>query len=210
MKPVPQPDLEYLRHHIREAIAEDCIVCLECGAQMRNLGRHLVCIHRTMVADYRATWGYNRLTPLVCGEVLAQLSANAKARGLGTTNTREMALAALQARQQKGRITLRQEALEHLHERPQNGQRVGPPRRISDTELLALTAQGLSSVQIARLHGLNKKSVWKRLARLKVQGHPIPSRRRQPDGDPPCPAPARGGRNGRGPDLTRETAPSEG
>jgi len=189
MKPVPRHDLEYLRYHIREAIAADRIVCLECGAQMRNLGCHLVCIHGTTVTDYRATWGYNRLTPLLCGEVLAQCSARAKARGLGTTNTREMALAALQARQQKGRISLRQEALERLRERPQNGQRVGPPRRIGDAELLTLTAQGLSSVQIARRHGLNKKSVWKRLARLKAQGHPMPSRQEGPDGDPPGPDP---------------------
>ncbi len=38
MKPVPRPELEYLRRHIREAIADERMVCLACGAQMRNLG----------------------------------------------------------------------------------------------------------------------------------------------------------------------------
>ncbi len=93
MQPVPPQELEYLLQHIREAPAGDHIVCLVCGAQMRNLGRHLVFTHRTTVADYCATWGYNRLTALVCGELLAQFSAHAKAIGLGTKNTREMALA---------------------------------------------------------------------------------------------------------------------
>ncbi len=127
--------------------------------------------------EYLATWGYNRLTPLVCGEVLAQFSAHAKRRGLGTTNTREMALAALHARQQKEPILLRREVLERLRERPQHGQGVGPRRKISDAELLALTAQGLSFDQIARLRGLAQVNVWRRLARLKAQGFPIPSRR---------------------------------
>ncbi len=177
MNPVARQELEYLRHHIREAIAADRIVCLECGAQMRNLGRHLVFTHRTTVHEYRATWGYNRLTPLVCGEVLAQFRAHAKAIGLGTRNTRAMALAALRARQRKEPIPLRREALERLRERPQHGQGVGPPRKISDADLLTLTAQGLSFDQIARRRGLARVNVWRRLARLKAQGHPIPSRR---------------------------------
>jgi len=179
---VPPQELEYLRQHIREAIAGDHIVCLVCGAQLRNLGRHLVFTYRTTVEAYRATWGYNRLTPLVCGAVLAQFRAHAKRRGLGTTNTRAMALAALRARQQKEPLPLRREALERLRERPQHGQGVGPPRKISDAELLALTAQGLSFDQIARLRGLARVNVWRRLARLKAQGHAIPSRRPRPAG----------------------------
>jgi hypothetical protein len=75
------------------------------------------------------------------------------------------------------------EALERLQERPQRGQGVGPPRKIGDADLLALTAQGLSFARIARLRRLNEKSVRKRLARLKAKGLPIPSRRpRQPGG----------------------------
>jgi len=93
-----------------------------------------------------------------------------------------MALAALRVRQQKGRITLRQEALERLRERPAKGQGVGPPRKISDAELLALTARGLSFDQIAKRRGLARVNVWRRLARLKAQGHSIPSRRQHPAG----------------------------
>ncbi len=182
MNPVARQELEYLRHHIREAIAADRIVCLECGAQMRNLGRHLVFTHRTTVHEYRATWGYNRLTPLVCGEVLAQFRAHAKAIGLGTRNTRAMALTALRARQAKEPIRLRQEALQRLRERPLKGQGVGPPRKISDAELLTLTARGFSFDQIAKLHGLARVNVWRRLARLKVLGHSIASRRQRQAG----------------------------
>jgi biotin operon repressor len=174
---VTREQLAYFRAHIREAVAQDRIVCLECGAQFRNLGRHLVLTHRVSVEDYRAIWGYNRLTPLVCGEVLEQFRAHAKALGLGTSNTREMALAALRARQAKGPTTLRPEALERLRERPLKGQGVGPPRKITDEELIALASQGLSFVQIARLRRLSKVNVWRRLARLKAKGIPIPSPR---------------------------------
>lgn len=177
MRRVSPGELAHLRKHIREAIAEDRIVCLDWGAQFRNLGRHLVFTHRIAVEDYRMKWGYNRLTGLVCGEVLAQFSAHAKARGLGTSNTREMALAALRAREAKGPFPTRQEALERLRERPLKGQGVGPPRKISDEELIALSTQGLSFVQIARLRQLGKVSVWRRLARLKAKGIPIPSPR---------------------------------
>ena len=174
MDKVTSDQLDHLRSHIRDAIAEDRIVCLECGARFRNLGRHLVLTHGMPVEEYRARWGYNRLTALVCGDVLERFRANAKARGLGTSNTREMALAALRAREAKGRISLRQEALERLRERPEKGQGLGPPRKITDEELLALSNQGLSFVRIARLKGMGKVSVWKRLARLKTRGAPIP------------------------------------
>ncbi len=116
LRPVTREQLAYLRAHIQEAIAEDRVVCLECGSQFRNLGRHLVLTHKVSVEDYRETWGYNRLTPLVCGEVLELFRANANARCLGTKNTREMALEALRARQAKGCITLRRQALERLRE----------------------------------------------------------------------------------------------
>lgn len=176
---VTREQLAYLRAHIREAIAEDRIACLECGAQFRKLGRHVTEKHGISLEAYRARWGYNRLTGLVCGELLECFRSEAKVRGLGTSNTREMALEALRARGTKGRILLRREALERLRERPEKGQGVGPPRKITDEELIALSNQGLSFVQIARLRGLARVNVWRRLARLKAQGIPILSRRRR-------------------------------
>lgn len=173
MDRVSHKQLEYLRAHIREAISADRIVCLECGAQFRKLGRHLTEKHGVSLEDYRAGWGYNRLTGLVCGELLECFRTKAKARGLGTRNTREMALEALRAREAKGRISLRREALERLRERPEKGQGVGPSRKITDEELIALSSQGLSFVRIARLKGMGKVSIWKRLARLKARGIPI-------------------------------------
>lgn len=176
---VTREQLAYLRVHIREAIAEDRIACLECGAQFRKLGRHLTDKHGISLDAYRARWGYNRLTGLVCGELLECFRSRAKVRGLGTRNTREMALAALRAREAKGRIPLRREALQRLRERPLRGQRVGPPQKITDEELVALSNQGLSFVQIARLRGLARVNVWRRLAKLRARGVPIPSRRRR-------------------------------
>ncbi|MCI0407985.1 MAG: MucR family transcriptional regulator [Acidobacteria bacterium] len=179
MDKVSHQELEYLRAHIREAISADRIVCLECGAQFRKLGRHLTDKHAMSLEDYRAGWGYNRLTGLACGELLEGFRAKAKARGLGTRNTREMALEALRAREARGRISLRREALERLRERPAKGQGVGPPRKISDEDLIALSNERLSLVRIARLKGMGRVSIWKRLARLKARGIPVPSRQRE-------------------------------
>lgn len=40
MDKVTPDQLDYLRSSIRDAIAEDRIVCLGCGARFRKLGRH--------------------------------------------------------------------------------------------------------------------------------------------------------------------------
>jgi hypothetical protein len=40
---------------------------------------------------------------------------------------------------------------------------------------MALTTQGLSFVQIARLRGIGTVRLWKRLSRLKARGLPVPS-----------------------------------
>jgi hypothetical protein len=96
-------------------------------------------------------------------------------RGLGTTNTREMDLEALRARETKGRITLCREALERLRERPHKGHGIGPRPKITDEELIALSGQGLSFIQVARLKGMGRVSVWKRLARLRARGILVPS-----------------------------------
>jgi hypothetical protein len=179
MRRVANEQLEYLRTHIREAIAEDRIVCLECGAAFRNLVRHLVFTHRLPVEEYRAKWGYNRLTGLVCGELLAWMREHAKQIGLGSRNTREMALEALRARQAKGPIPLRQEGRERFREVQQSPRLRAPRCKITDEELIALAGQGLSFVQIARQKGMGKVTVWKRLARLKARGVPIPIRCRR-------------------------------
>lgn len=50
---------------------------------------------------------------------------------------------------------------------------IGGSRKITDEELIALSSQGLSFVRIARLKGMGKVSIWKRLARLKARGIPI-------------------------------------
>src|SRR5262245_49156091 len=50
----------------RQAVQEDCIVCLICGARFRQLTNTHLRAHGTGVAEYRARFGYNRRRALMC------------------------------------------------------------------------------------------------------------------------------------------------
>jgi len=54
---VPAEDLAFYRTHAREAVREDGVVCLECGALEGRLGAH-VAAHGLTLGAYRAKWGY--------------------------------------------------------------------------------------------------------------------------------------------------------
>ena len=56
---VPADELAFYRQHAREAVREDGVVCLECGALCWRLGKH-VPVHGLSAAEYRAKWGYPR------------------------------------------------------------------------------------------------------------------------------------------------------
>ena len=56
--------LAYYRTHFLEALLDDGIVCLECGAVRRSLPHH-VGVHGLRADEYRARWGYNRKNPLM-------------------------------------------------------------------------------------------------------------------------------------------------
>jgi hypothetical protein len=68
----PQTDDELTNHlqvlflDPRQAVQEDCIVCLICGARFRQLTNTHLRAHGTGVAEYRARFGYNRRRALMC------------------------------------------------------------------------------------------------------------------------------------------------
>ena len=58
--------LQILFSDPRLAVREDCIVCLICAAQLRQLTNTHLRGHGTGVAEYRARFGYNRRRALMC------------------------------------------------------------------------------------------------------------------------------------------------
>lgn len=66
----------------RESIQQDKIVCLECGAEMRQLtARHLVS-HELTPREYRKKYGFTMRTPLSAKSLTKARSKAAKKRGL--------------------------------------------------------------------------------------------------------------------------------
>jgi hypothetical protein len=50
----------------RQAVSEDRIVCLVCGAAFRQLTNTHVATHAMTPLDYKRTYGYNLRRPLMC------------------------------------------------------------------------------------------------------------------------------------------------
>ena len=73
---------------IRSSVRNDTITCLECGAKLKMLRRHLTAEHELSVEDYRGRWGLKADYPLVAPEYAARRQALAVASGLGKTGTR--------------------------------------------------------------------------------------------------------------------------
>lgn len=81
-------ELDHLRGHIREAIREKEIICLECGGRLRRLANHLK-YHLKPERDkteeylYRDKWGYNRASALYAKEEAEEVRKEAKRRHWG-------------------------------------------------------------------------------------------------------------------------------
>ena len=67
----------------KESVFPDHIVCLECGATMKMLKRHLATDHGMTPDEYRAKWGLPPTYPMVAPEYAATRSQLAKDSGLG-------------------------------------------------------------------------------------------------------------------------------
>jgi predicted transcriptional regulator len=81
----PEPQTPAVR--VSRSVTDEYIVCLECGAKLRTLKRHLATRHSMTVERYRAKWGLPANYPLVAPAYAAIRSELAKASGLGTAPT---------------------------------------------------------------------------------------------------------------------------
>jgi len=68
---------------IRRSVRHDRIACLECGAWMKMLKRHLATDHGMTPESYRARWDLPRDYPMVAPDYAATRSSLAKQIGLG-------------------------------------------------------------------------------------------------------------------------------
>jgi predicted transcriptional regulator len=68
---------------VKKSVFPDHIVCLECGASLKMLKRHLATDHGMTPDEYRAKWGLPHTYPMVAPEYAATRSQLAKDSGLG-------------------------------------------------------------------------------------------------------------------------------
>jgi predicted transcriptional regulator len=68
---------------IKKSVVQDYIVCLDCGAKMKMLKRHLAADHDTTPDEYRTKWNLNSNYPMVSPNYSKVRSKLAKALGLG-------------------------------------------------------------------------------------------------------------------------------
>ena len=68
---------------VRASVKPDAITCLECGAKLKMLKRHLGTDHNLTPVDYKARWGLAKDYPLVAPNYAAKRAELAKKIGLG-------------------------------------------------------------------------------------------------------------------------------
>ena len=68
---------------VRASVKPDHIVCLDCGAKMKMLKRHLSTDHGLSVDDYRARWNLPKDYPMVASLYAEKRRELAKKIGLG-------------------------------------------------------------------------------------------------------------------------------
>lgn len=68
---------------IRSSVKPEAIACLECGAKMKMLKRHLATDHGLSPSDYRARWGLPSDYPMVAPDYSGRRRELAKQIGLG-------------------------------------------------------------------------------------------------------------------------------
>lgn len=68
---------------IRSSIKPDSLTCLDCGAKLKSLKRHLGTSHGLTPAGYRERWALKSDYPMVAPDYAAQRAELAKRSGLG-------------------------------------------------------------------------------------------------------------------------------
>jgi predicted transcriptional regulator len=68
---------------IRASVKPEYLVCLDCGAKVKTLKRHLTSAHGLDPKAYREKWGLKRDYPMTAPAYSEKRSAMAKSLGLG-------------------------------------------------------------------------------------------------------------------------------
>ena len=68
---------------VNKSVADDHLVCLECGHKFKSLKRHLKTSHGLSPDEYRERWGLPSSYPMVAPGYAKTRSALAKSFGLG-------------------------------------------------------------------------------------------------------------------------------
>jgi len=163
-------ELNYLREHLREALQDDAVVCLDCGARRRALGGH-VRIHDLTLDEYRERWGYNRKTSLVAAHSAEKYRRNAFDRNLGAHASVELLAKATEASLHSDNTRRREGVLrfrEAIQRRGATGFRLKPRYKVDDDTLRALAQVGHTAKEIAARVGLGLDQVRKRLRALQL------------------------------------------
>jgi predicted transcriptional regulator len=74
--------LEKLRATPEESIQEDKVICLECGAEFRQLAKRHLELHGMTADEYKKKWGFPRKQALSAKSLTRARSEAAKERGL--------------------------------------------------------------------------------------------------------------------------------
>ena len=170
---VSDQELDYYRAHIREALREDGVVCLECGGVYRALESHLRHRHRLAADHYREKWGYNRRAALMVPGLREQRRQHAIAmnlRGLVPPDPlragREALPRALPPRRLQARLNMSKAQLDRLTARG--------IKKVPDETLRAFVGEGLTATEIAGRTGMSASAVRTRLWALRRLGFAVP------------------------------------
>jgi predicted transcriptional regulator len=82
-EPAPAEEKREPAVSIRSSVKPDAITCLDCGAKLKMLKRHLSTDHNLTPEDYRARWSLPAGYPLVAPEYAAKRKELAVRIGLG-------------------------------------------------------------------------------------------------------------------------------
>jgi predicted transcriptional regulator len=157
-------ELEYYRGHIREAVQEDGVVCLECGGVYQFIGVH-VPVHGITGADYREKWGYNRGSSLVSPTLHERKRQVAMARNFGAMSPPG---SYRKAKEVQLRVRSRRRTEARLNKADLNrakyaaGWRPSERRKVPDEALKALAAEGLDFRAIAARVGRHPHQIRNR------------------------------------------------
>jgi len=88
----PETPIEEVRQpavSLRSSVRPDAIACLECGARLKTLKRHLMTEHDLTPDDYRARWNLGSSYPLTAADYSEKRKTMAVNAGLGKSGGRK-------------------------------------------------------------------------------------------------------------------------